>query len=91
MGTRHNKAPPIQPGDLVKHRAEEVRKQIQVTKLIQRAAQIAAGEIVGDPQVLGVQMRATEMLLRKALPDLSSIEMKADVDQTLKITIVKEA
>lgn len=69
----------------------EARTRIQVGTLIARAAKIAAGEIIGDPQMLGVQMRATEMLLRKALPDLSSIEMKANVDGTLNITIRKEA
>jgi len=68
---------------------KEARTRIQVGTLIARAAKIAAGEIIGDPQILGVQMRATEMLLRKALPDLSSIEMKGNVDGTLNITIKK--
>jgi hypothetical protein len=76
---------------LLETQQKDARARIQVGNLIERAARIAAGEIVGDPQQLAVQMRATEMLLRKALPDLSSIEMKGEVDQSLTITIKKVA
>jgi hypothetical protein len=69
---------------------DDARARIQVGVLVSRAARIAAGEIEGDPAALGVQLRATEMLLRKALPDLSSIEMNANVDGALTITIVKQ-
>jgi hypothetical protein len=77
--------------EILKTAQVEARSRIQVGKLIQRAAAIAAGEIVADPALLGVQMRATEMLLRKALPDLSSIEMSGPEGGPLTITIKKVA
>jgi hypothetical protein len=74
---------------LLKTQQDDARTRIQVGRLIQRAAAIAAGEIIADPALLGVQMRATEMLLRKALPDLSSIEMSGPEGGPLTITIKK--
>jgi hypothetical protein len=89
MGTRNNKAPPIQKDPLLKHRAEEVRKQIQATKLIQRWQAMALGELTGDPATLGVQERAIKGLLAKVLPDRSALEMTGDNGGPLTITINK--
>jgi len=92
MGTRNNKAPAIQHDNpLLKHRAEEVRKQIQATKLIQRWQGMALGEIVGEPAALAVQERAIKGLLAKVLPDRSALEMTGDGGAPLTITINKVA
>lgn len=79
----------IQP--LLKTAQMEARSRIQVGNIIARVQKIASGEIVGDPQVLGVQLRANELLLRKALPDLSSVEMSGPEGGPLTITINKIA
>lgn len=89
------KVPRAQPLDqsheILKTAQAEARAKIQVGSIIERFGKIHRGEVVGDPQTLAVQIRAGEVLLRKALPDLSSIEMKADVDQSLVITVKKVA
>lgn len=77
--------------EILKTAQAEARSKIQVGILIERAAKIARGEVVGDPAALGVQMRATEMLLRKALPDLSSVEMSGPGGGDLVITVKKIA
>lgn len=41
--------------------------------------------------MLAVQLRAAEILLRKTLPDLSQVDMNANVDGSLTITIKKLA
>ncbi len=78
-------------GELLKREQTAARARIQAGKIIERVAKISAGEIVGDPQVLGVQLRASELLLRKALPDLSSVEMTGEAGGPLTITIKKIA
>lgn len=76
--------------ELRKLAQNDARSKIKVGVLIERAARIAIGEIREEPALLAVQMRATEMLLRKALPDLSSVEMTGMDGGPLKITIIKE-
>ena len=83
MGTRNKKAPPIQQSPVLTHRAEEVRKQIQATKLIQSLHGIALGTAKGTPQQQAVRVSAAQTLLRKTLPDLSSVELKSDPDNPL--------
>jgi len=76
---------------LLKTQQDDARLRIQVGAIIERVSKIARGEIAGDPQVLGVQLRANELLLRKALPDLSSVEMTGEGGGPLTITINKIA
>lgn len=77
--------------ELLKTQQDDARSRIQVGAIIERVSKIARGEIAGDPQVLGVQLRANELLLRKALPDLSSVEMTGAEGGPLTITINKIA
>ncbi len=51
---------------------EVVRKRIQATQLINRLQAHAIGEV----EMSATQIRAAEILLRKAIPDLSSTEFK---------------
>ena len=53
------------------------RQKIQTTQLLNRLQANALGEITLD----SVQQRSIEILLRKALPDLSAIEHSGEVAQ----------
>ena len=88
MGTRSVKDEPIQHDrPLLKHRAEEVRKQIQAAKLVQRLSDIADGTVKGDSALLGVQTRAAMGLLSLCVPTLSSIESDVKVEANVTITV----
>jgi hypothetical protein len=50
------------------------RAKIQTSQLVNRLNKIALGEVVVDQ----TQLRAIEILLRKALPDLSTITLQGD-------------
>jgi hypothetical protein len=54
---------------------EEHRGKIKVSALLNRLQQCALGVISLPPD----QVKCLEIALRKALPDLSAVEMKADV------------
>jgi hypothetical protein len=53
---------------------EETRLKIKVTQLLNRLTAHAAGEVELSP----TQVRAIEILLRKALPDLSNMTVNGD-------------
>ena len=93
MGTRNNKAPPIQHDrPILKHRQDEVRKQIQTTKLLQVVHDIAsASEKVAKlaPAEKAVRLQAAQILLRKTLPDLSSVEMAGEGGGPLTVVVKK--
>jgi hypothetical protein len=74
---------------LIKSQQDDARARIQVGNVIERVKRIAAGEAEGDPATLAVQLRASELLLRKTLPDLSSVEMTGAEGGPLTITINK--
>ena len=58
---------------------DATRQKIQVSQLINRLQANALGELVLD----STQQRSIEILLRKSLPDLQSIEFSGEVDATL--------
>ena len=74
--------PPI---PMRKTRQDEVRAKIQVGNILNRVQKHLEGEI----ELSATQIKAAEILLRKSLPDLSSIEVTGDgggpvqVDTTL--------
>ena len=77
---------------LLKHRQDEVRKQIQTTKLLQVVHDIAsASEKVAKlaPAEKAVRLQAAQILLRKTLPDLSSVEMTGEGGGPLTVVIKK--
>ena len=53
---------------------EETRLKIKVTQLINRLTAHAAGEV----ELSATQVRAIEILLRKALPDLSNMTVDGE-------------
>lgn len=81
--------PPDRP--LLKHRQDEVRRHIQVDKLLRGLHAIADGTTKATPQEKQARISAAQILLRKALPDLTSVDIKAEHSGTLTIVVQKVA
>lgn len=64
------------------------RSKIQVARIVQEVGKIADGEFT-DPQHANTRLAAAKLLLAKALPDLSSVEMTGAAGGPLTITINK--
>ena len=74
---------PPKGGRPLNHRlSEQSRLAIQATKLILRLQQCAMGEL----ELSREQIRAIEVLLKKTLPDLSSVELTGDADNPVRVT-----
>jgi len=56
--------------------SSEWRERIKAGEIIERMQRCALGEI----EMTATQIRAAETLLRKALPDLSSVEYKGELN-----------
>jgi len=61
--------PPRSKGFLGKQHADKTRKKIQVTQIVNRLNKVA----LGSEEMTTQQLKAAEILLRKALPDLSAV------------------
>jgi hypothetical protein len=61
---------------LRKTHQDEVRSKIQTSQLINRLQNHALGEI----ELEQTQIKAIEVLIRKTLPDLSSVQLSGDPD-----------
>jgi hypothetical protein len=59
---------------------EEVRERIQTVQLINRLHHHALGTI----EMSATQLRAAEILIKKVLPDLSSISHSGDADNPIE-------
>ena len=70
-----------------KRHTDEVRARIQVSQLLNVLQEHA---LTGSTEISQTRMKAIEILLRKALPDLSSMEMTGNdggpIDHSLTIT-----
>ena len=71
---------------------EDVRLKIKTSQLINRLQGFALGDGVDpktkEPVILDSNgLRAIEILLRKSLPDLSSVDINANIDGTITINI----
>ena len=62
-----------------KHHQEEVRARIQTSQLLNRLTDHALGKV----ELSNTQVRAIEILLKKTIPDLSSIEHSGDQDNPM--------
>lgn len=69
-----------------KEHDERTRKKIQVSQIINRLTK----HIDGECEMAATQIRAAEILLKKALPDLSSIQHSGDPDNPLDMKWVIE-
>jgi hypothetical protein len=64
-----------------KHHQDEVRARIQTSQLVNRLTDHALGEV----ELSATQIRAIEILLKKSIPDLSSIEVSGDEENPLQV------
>lgn len=68
---------------------DDVRKKIQASQLLNRLTDHAFGEV----ELSQSQIKAIEILLRKSLPDLSSVTISGDpenpLNASLQVTFVK--
>ena len=61
---------------------EDVRKKIQVSQLLNVLQNHALGE---TEELSPTRMKAIEILLRKSIPDLSSVELSGDSDNPVNL------
>ena len=59
---------------LLKHHDEQTRTKIQASQLINRLTD----HVLGNVEMSASQVRAAEVLLKKALPDLQAVAVAAD-------------
>lgn len=68
---------------------DEVRQKIQASQLVNRLQ----GHAFGDHDLSATQLKAIEILLRKTVPDLSSMTVAGDPDNpinhSIKVTFVR--
>ncbi len=69
---------------LRRNHQEDVRHKIQVSNLITRLHKYAMGELA-DEDISPNRLNAIKVLLAKALPDLSSVEITGDPDNPLLV------
>lgn len=63
---------------------ERTRQKIQTSQLINRLEKSAFGEIDLTPQ----QLKSIEILLKKSLPDLSSVQLTGDADNPVVAKVI---
>ena len=61
---------------LNKRHAEQTRKAIKATQIVNRLQRCVFGEV----ELTSQQIKAAEILLKKALPDLAQVELDARVE-----------
>jgi len=76
---------------LRKTHQDDVRSKIQVSNLITRLTKFANGELT-DEDISPNRLNAIKLLLSKALPDLSSIQLTGDKDNPIEVVnkVVRE-
>jgi hypothetical protein len=62
-----------------KRHQEDVRRKIQASQLINRLND----HVLGKLELTPTQVRAAEILLKKSVPDLSSVEHSTDPDKPM--------
>jgi hypothetical protein len=73
---------------LRKTHQDDVRSKIQVANLLTRVQKYAMGELT-DEDISSNRLNAIKLLLGKALPDLSSVEITGDADNPLVVQEIK--
>lgn len=63
---------------------DDVRKKIQVSQLINILQDHA---LTGAGEIPPTRMKAIELLLKKSIPDLSSVELSGDADAPLEMKV----
>jgi len=71
------------PSELMRRRQDEIRQQIRASQLVRRLEAAAMGEV----NITSVQANAAIALLRKVVPDLSSVDQQVSGDESRPIRI----
>jgi hypothetical protein len=71
------------PSELMRRRQDEIRQQIRASQLVNRLEDAALGKVV----ITSVQANAAIALLRKVVPDLSSVDQTVTGDDLRPVTI----
>lgn len=72
---------------LLKRHDEQTRSKIQASQLINSLT----NHVLGNNDLSSTQVKSAEILLRKSLPDLTSVEMTVDVEYTVASATPKTA
>ncbi len=67
---------------LRKHHQDEIRTKIQTSQLINVLQNHA---LTGDGEMPPSRMKAIEILLKKSVPDLTSVALSGDEDRPVKL------
>lgn len=67
--------------------SDEIRAKIQASQLVNRLTDHA----LGKAELSGTQIKAIEILLRKSVPDLSSVEMSTAPDSPFVVQVTSYA
>ena len=65
---------------------DDVRGKIQASQLVNRLT----GHALGEVELSTTQVKAIEILLRKTVPDLSSVEMTGDAENPVQLRATVE-
>ena len=68
---------------------DEIRSKIQVSNLLTRVTKYAMGEL-SDEDISPNRLNAIKLLLSKALPDLSSVEITGDAENPIAVKHIYE-
>ena len=71
---------------LRKRHQDEIRTKIQTSQLVNVLQNHALG--MDEIEITPTRMKATELLLKKSLPDLTSTEITGDPDAPLEVKVV---
>lgn len=66
---------------------DEIRTKIQTTQLVKRLENYALSDT--EDEISTGRIKAIEILLRKALPDLSAVTMEGQLDHSLTVEITR--
>lgn len=67
---------------------DEIRTKIQTSALIHRVQEYALGNL-SDEDVSSNRLNAIKLLLSKTLPDMSAVQIDANVEGELKVEIIR--
>jgi len=70
-------------GPLTETKLDEMRRRIKTTLLLKRLEDHALGEA----EMTASQIRAAEVTLKKAIPDLSAVTLQGDADNPVQHSV----
>ena len=69
---------------ITKRLSDEWKEKIQVSQLLNRLGDCASGNV----EMTSQQIKAAEILLKKVMPDLKSVDMAGEINGSLAINTI---